>query len=53
MRFIVMNELYLKLFFTFQLVNLEGDASLVEGYLNETKLLAKLQGNENVVALHD
>ncbi|XP_062563644.1 dual specificity protein kinase Ttk isoform X2 [Armigeres subalbatus] len=36
-----------------KLVNLEGDASLVEGYLNETKLLAKLQGNENVVALHD
>ncbi|XP_055608291.1 dual specificity protein kinase Ttk [Uranotaenia lowii] len=36
-----------------KLVNLEGDASLVEGYLNETKLLAKLQGNENVVALYD
>lgn len=36
-----------------KLVNLEGDSSLVEGYLNETKLLAKLQGNENVVALHD
>ncbi|XP_065095087.1 dual specificity protein kinase TTK isoform X2 [Ochlerotatus camptorhynchus] len=36
-----------------KLVNLEGDASLVEGYINETKLLAKLQGNENVVALYD
>ncbi|XP_058825335.1 uncharacterized protein LOC131685546 [Topomyia yanbarensis] len=36
-----------------KLVNLEGDSSIVEGYLNETKLLAKLQGNENVVALYD
>lgn len=36
-----------------KLVNLEGDPNLVEGYLNETKLLAKLQGNENVVALYD
>lgn len=36
-----------------KLVNLEGDASMVEGYINETKLLAKLQGNENVVALYD
>ncbi|XP_035781296.1 dual specificity protein kinase TTK-like [Anopheles albimanus] len=36
-----------------KLVNLNGDASLVEGYLNETKLLAKLQTNENVIALYD
>ncbi|XP_055549180.1 dual specificity protein kinase Ttk isoform X2 [Wyeomyia smithii] len=36
-----------------KLVNLEGDSNLVEGYLNETKLLAKLQGNENVVTLYD
>jgi hypothetical protein len=34
-------------------VNLEGDASVVEGYLNETRLLAKLQGNVNVVKLYD
>ncbi|XP_058811448.1 uncharacterized protein LOC131676397 [Topomyia yanbarensis] len=36
-----------------KLMNLEGDSSIVEGYLNETKLLAKLQGDENVVALYD
>ncbi|XP_053695995.1 dual specificity protein kinase Ttk [Sabethes cyaneus] len=36
-----------------KLVNLEGDPNLIEGYLNETKLLAKLQGNENVVTLYD
>ncbi|XP_055638922.1 uncharacterized protein LOC129776962 isoform X2 [Toxorhynchites rutilus septentrionalis] len=36
-----------------KLVKLEGDASVIEGYLNETKLLAKLQGSENVVALYD
>ncbi|XP_052868625.1 dual specificity protein kinase TTK [Anopheles cruzii] len=36
-----------------KLVNLNGDANLVEGYLNETKLLAKLQTNENVIALYD
>jgi hypothetical protein len=34
-------------------VNLEGDVSVVEGYLNETRLLAKLQGNVNVVKLYD
>uniref|UniRef100_A0A182IU96 Uncharacterized protein n=1 Tax=Anopheles atroparvus TaxID=41427 RepID=A0A182IU96_ANOAO len=36
-----------------KLVNLNGDANLIEGYLNETKLLAKLQTNENVIALYD
>uniref|UniRef100_A0A182Q7H0 Protein kinase domain-containing protein n=1 Tax=Anopheles farauti TaxID=69004 RepID=A0A182Q7H0_9DIPT len=36
-----------------KLVNLNGDANLVEGYINETKLLAKLQTNENVIALYD
>ncbi|XP_050081572.1 dual specificity protein kinase TTK [Anopheles aquasalis] len=36
-----------------KLVNLNGDANLVEGYLNETRLLAKLQTNENVIALYD
>lgn len=36
-----------------KLVNLDGDQTVVEGYLNETKLLAKLQGNINVVALYD
>ncbi|XP_070496269.1 dual specificity protein kinase TTK [Chironomus tepperi] len=36
-----------------KLVDLDGDPSVVEGYLNETKLLAKLQGNINVVALYD
>lgn len=34
-------------------VNLDGDPQVIEGYLNETKLLAKLQGNINVVALYD
>ena len=42
-----------RLFVTQQLVNLNGDANLVEGYLNETKMLAKLQTNENVIALYD
>lgn len=36
-----------------KLVDLDGDQAVVEGYLNETKLLAKLQGNINVVALYD
>lgn len=36
-----------------KLVNLDGDKAVIEGYLNETKLLAKLQGNVNVVALFD
>jgi len=36
-----------------KLVDLDGDPSVVDGYLNETKLLAKLQGNINVVALYD
>ena len=33
------------------MVNLDGDPAVIAGYLNETKLLAKLQGNINVVAL--
>lgn len=36
-----------------KLVNLDADPQTVEGYINETKLLAKLQGNINVVALYD
>lgn len=36
-----------------KLVNLDADPAVVEGYLNETKCLAKLQGNINVVALYD
>jgi serine/threonine-protein kinase TTK/MPS1 len=36
-----------------KLVNLDGDQQVVDGYLNETKLLAKLQGNINVVSLLD
>lgn len=34
-------------------MNLDGDPQVIDGYLNETKLLAKLQGNINVVALYD
>ncbi|KAG5682411.1 hypothetical protein PVAND_011764 [Polypedilum vanderplanki] len=36
-----------------KLVNLDGDPQVIEGYLNETKLLARLQGNINVIALYD
>ncbi|KAL9888888.1 dual specificity protein kinase monopolar spindle 1 isoform 1-T6 [Glossina fuscipes fuscipes] len=36
-----------------KVVDLRGDPAIVEGYLNETKLLAKLQGNVCVVTLHD
>lgn len=36
-----------------KIVNLRGDPAVVEGYLNETKLLAKLQGNQCVVNLYD
>lgn len=36
-----------------KLVNLDGDQQVVDGYLNETKLLAKLQGNISVVRLFD
>jgi serine/threonine-protein kinase TTK/MPS1 len=36
-----------------KLVNLDGDQQVIDGYLNETKLLAKLQGNINVVSLFD
>lgn len=36
-----------------KLVDLQGDRAVIEGYLNETKLLAKLQGNINVVSLFD
>lgn len=39
--------------FAIKLVNLNGDQQVVEGYLNETKLLAKLQGNVCVVSLFD
>lgn len=36
-----------------KIVNLRGDQAVVEGYLNETKLLAKLQGNKSIVNLYD
>ncbi|XP_055904169.1 probable serine/threonine-protein kinase mps1 [Eupeodes corollae] len=36
-----------------KIVDLRGDAAVVEGYLNETKLLAKLQGNICVVSLYE
>lgn len=36
-----------------KVVNLDGDAQMIEGYLNETKLLARLQRNINVVELFD
>lgn len=36
-----------------KLVNLDGEPQVIDGYLNETKLLAKLQGNINVVRLFD
>jgi Protein kinase domain len=36
-----------------KLVNLDGDATIIEGYLDETKTLAKLQGNINVIALYE
>lgn len=36
-----------------KLVHLDGDQAVIDGYLNETKLLAKLQGNINVVSLFD
>ncbi|KAM7364573.1 dual specificity protein kinase monopolar spindle 1 isoform 2-T2 [Cochliomyia hominivorax] len=36
-----------------KVVDLQGDPAVVEGYLNETKLLAKLQGNVCVVALYE
>ncbi|XP_037923614.1 dual specificity protein kinase Ttk isoform X2 [Hermetia illucens] len=36
-----------------KVVDLRGDQAVVEGYLNETRLLAKLQGNVNVVSLYE
>ncbi|XP_065371601.1 dual specificity protein kinase TTK [Calliphora vicina] len=36
-----------------KVVDLQGDPAVVEGYLNETKLLAKLQGNVCVVSLYE
>lgn len=36
-----------------KLVKLDGDQQVIDGYLNETKLLAKLQGNISVVRLFD
>lgn len=36
-----------------KLVRLDGEQQVVDGYLNETKLLAKLQGNRCVVTLFD
>lgn len=36
-----------------KLVNLDGEQQVIDGYLNETKLLAKLQGNKCVVTLFD
>ncbi|TMW53107.1 hypothetical protein DOY81_001835 [Sarcophaga bullata] len=39
--------------YALKVVDLQGDPSVVEGYLNETKLLAKLQGNVCVVSLYE
>ncbi|BFF89333.1 dual specificity protein kinase TTK [Drosophila madeirensis] len=39
--------------FALKVVDLQADPSVVQGYLNETKLLEKLQGNVCVVALYD
>ncbi|XP_030374056.1 dual specificity protein kinase Ttk [Scaptodrosophila lebanonensis] len=39
--------------FALKVVDLQADPAVVEGYLNETKLLAKLQGCVCVVALYD
>ncbi len=36
-----------------KVVNLDGDSQMIEGYLNETKLLVRLQRNINVVELFD
>ncbi|KAL5274415.1 TTK family protein [Megaselia abdita] len=36
-----------------KIVNLRGDQAVVDGYLNETKLLAKLQGNKSIINLFD
>uniref|UniRef100_A0A1A9W8B7 Protein kinase domain-containing protein n=1 Tax=Glossina brevipalpis TaxID=37001 RepID=A0A1A9W8B7_9MUSC len=36
-----------------KVVDLRGEDAITEGYLNETKLLAKLQGNMCVVTLYD
>lgn len=39
--------------YAIKLVRLDGDQQVIDGYLNETKLLAKLQGNVCVVSLFD
>ncbi|KAI8043914.1 hypothetical protein M5D96_000060 [Drosophila gunungcola] len=39
--------------YALKVVDLQADPQVVQGYLNETKLLAKLQGNVCVVALYD
>lgn len=39
--------------YAIKLVKLYGEQQVIEGYLNETKLLAKLQGNVSVVSLFD
>ncbi|EDW34549.1 GL21521 [Drosophila persimilis] len=39
--------------FALKVVDLQADPTVVQGYLNETKLLEKLQGNVCVVALYD
>lgn len=36
-----------------KVVDLQGDAAVIEGYVNETKLLAKLQGDESVIRLFE
>lgn len=36
-----------------KVVTLKGDANIVDGYLNETKTLAKLQGDDSVVRLFE
>lgn len=36
-----------------KVVDLQGDVVIVQGYLNETKLLVSLQGNPNIITLYD
>lgn len=36
-----------------KVVNLLGDPAVIDGYINETKMLAKLQGNQCVIRLFD
>lgn len=39
--------------FAIKFVKLDGEQQIIDGYLNETKLLARLQGHRSVVSLFD